>query len=98
MATITEKEWKVEIGNMIKAEFYAELRNNIVSDVYVRLMIDGWIVTWNSRHEHGLIRVYEIGKVTQDWLRLLELIGEKQAQQIEASLKEFLNSNLTFNN
>lgn len=98
MAILTEKEWSVEVGNMIKAEFYAELRNNIVSDVYVRFCIDGFNVTWSSRHEHGLIRVYEIGKVTQDWLRLLELIGEKQAEQIEASLKGFLNSNLTFNN
>lgn len=99
MATLTEKEWTVD-SDMIEASFYAELRDNIVCDVYVTLHIDGFVVTWNQRHKnnHGLICVYEIGKLTQDWIRLLALIGKDNASIIEQSLKDFLNSNLTYKN
>lgn len=96
MAVLTEKEWSVSV-NQIDAEFYAEMSDGVVVDVYVTLKIDGFNVTWSSSHQHGLIRVYEIGKVTNDWVRLLSLVGD-QAPIIEQSLKVFLNENLTYKN
>ena len=97
MARLTEKEWTVESG-LITADFYAELRNGIVSQVYLRLSIDGFYVTWNIRHQHSMICVYEIGKLTQDWVRFLGLVGDDKAAPIEKSLQKFLNDNLTFKN
>jgi hypothetical protein len=97
MATLTEKEWDLEVSNQLKASFYAELRNGIVSDVYCILDVDGFHVTWSPMHKNGMIRVYEIGKLTNDWLRLLNLVGTESAKVIEESLKGFLNSNLTYN-
>jgi hypothetical protein len=94
MAILKEKEWIVKSG-MITANFYAEFRNHYLSEVYCNLQIDGFNVTWSSRHHHGNIRVYEIGKVTQDWIRLLALIRN---ESVEKSLKEFINNNLTFDN
>ena len=64
MAILSEKEWTVKSG-MITANFYAEFRNHYLSDVYVNLQIDGFNVTWSTRHHHGNIRVYEVGKVTE---------------------------------
>lgn len=98
MAILTEKEWEIEGGNQVTATFFAELRNNVVSDVYCILRIDGFNVTWSMLHEHGMIRVYEIGRLTNDWLRLLNLVGPESAKAIEASLKAFLDSNLTYKN
>ena len=97
MATITEKEWDLEVANQLKVSFFAELRNGIVCDVYCILEIDGFHVTWSPMHKNGMVRVSEIGKLTNDWLRLLNLVGPESASIIEASLKEFLNSNLTYN-
>ena len=97
MATITEKEWNLEVANQLKVSFFAELRNGIVHNVYCILDIDGFHVTWSTLHHFGMIRVYEIGKLTNDWLRLLNLVGTESASIIEASLKGFLNSNLTYN-
>lgn len=97
MAKLTEKEWSVEVSEQLKINFFAELRNGIVSDVYATVKLDGFNVTWNPFQAHGLIRVYEIGKLTNDWIRLLSLVGN-QRFKAEASLKEFLNSNLTYPN
>ena len=98
MATLTEEEWEIEAGNQVTASFFAELRNNVVNDVYCILDLDGFHVTWSPIHRNGMIRVYEIGRLTSDWLRLLNLVGPESAKAIEASLKEFLNSNLTYTN
>lgn len=96
MATLTDQEWDVEVSEQLKVTFFAELRNGIVSDVYAILDIDGFHVTWSPLHTIGMIRVYEIGKLTNDWVRLLALVNG--ADVIEVSLKEFLNSNLTYPN
>ena len=96
MATLTEKEWDVEVSEQLTVTFFAELRNGIVDDVYATINLDGFHVTWNRMQEHGMIRVYEIGKLTNDWIRLLALVGN-QRFKAEASLKEFLNTNLTYN-
>lgn len=97
MATLTEKEWDLEVADQLRVVFYAELRNGIVSDVYAIIDLDGFHVTWSPLHTNGMIRVYEIGKLTNDWLRLLNLVGPESANVIEASLKGFLASNLTYN-
>lgn len=97
MATLTEKEWQVEAG-LMTFDFFAELRNGIVNDVYVTISLDGFHVTWSPLQAHGMIRVYEIGKLTNDWLRLGVLVGDDTFEAVEASLKAFLNNNLTFNN
>lgn len=97
MATLTQKEWTVEVSDQLTIDFFAELRNGIVDDVYATINLDGFHVTWNPMHQHGLIRVYEIGKLTNDWIRLLALVGN-QRFKAEASLKEFLNTNLTYKN
>lgn len=96
MATLTEKEWEIEVSDQLKVTFFAELRNGIVADVYAIVDIDGFHVTWSPMHTAGMIRVYEVGKLTNDWIRLLALVGN-QRFKMEASLKEFLNANLTFN-
>jgi len=97
MATLTEKEFTVEINNQLTIEFYAELRNSVVIDIYATINLDGFHVTWNSLHKNGMIRVYEIGKLTNDWIRVQSLLGNN-FEQVESSLKQFLNENLTFNN
>lgn len=97
MATLTEKEWTVIVNDQLTIEFYAELRNGIVSDVYATIDLDGFHVTWSPLQSNGMIRVYEIGKLTNDWVRLLNLTGSQSAI-VEASLKEFLNVNLTYPN
>lgn len=95
MATLTEKEWDVEVSDQLKITFFAELRNGVVSEVYAIVDIDGFHVTWSPFHTAGMIRVYEIGKLTNDWIRLLSLVAGPDV--IEASMKDFLNSNLTYN-
>jgi len=97
MATLTEKEWNVEINEALTVDFYTELRNGIVNDIYAIVTLDGFHVTWSPLQAHGMIRVYEIGKLTNDWLRLQTLLGSN-FESVEASLKSFLNENLTFNN
>lgn len=97
MGKLTEKEWTVIVNDQLTIEFYAELINGIVCDVYATIDLDGFHVTWSPLHRHGLIRVYEIGKMTNDWIRLLSLTGT-QSEIVEASLKEFLNLNLTYKN
>lgn len=96
MATLTEKEWQVESG-LIQFDFFAELRNGIVTEVFVTVSLDGFHVTWSPLHKAGMIRVYEVSKLTNDWLRLGVLVGSS-FEAVEASLKSFLNENLTFNN
>lgn len=98
MAILTEQEWTVFVSDQLEASFFAELRNNVVSDVYCIISLDGFHVTWSPLHGHGMIRVYEIGKLTNDWLRLLNLVGPESAKAIEASLKAFLDTNLTYKN
>ena len=96
MATLTEKEFEVEVNRQLTVKFYAELRNGIVSDINALVDLDGFHVTWSPMHHHGLIRIYEIGKLTNDWIRLLSLVGD-QAPVLETAVKEFLNGNLTYN-
>lgn len=96
MATLTEKEWEIEVSDQLKITFFAEMRNGVVSYVYAIVDIDGFHVTWSPMHTAGMIRVYEVGKLTNDWIRLLALVSGSDV--IEASLKEFLNSNLTYPN
>ena len=96
MATLTEKEWTVESG-LMTFDFFAELRNGIVTEVFVTVSLDGFHVTWSPLHKAGMIRVYEVSKLTNDWLRLGVLVGSSFGD-VEASLKVFLNENLTFNN
>jgi hypothetical protein len=96
MATLTEKEWQVESG-LMQFDFFAELRNGVVTEVFVTVSLDGFHVTWSPLHKAGMIRVYEVSKLTNDWLRLGILVGSSFGD-IEASLKSFLNDNLTFNN
>lgn len=98
MATLTEKDWEVQVNEQLLISFYAELRNGIVNDVFVTINLDGFHVTWATAHQHSLIRVYEIGKLTNDWLRVGNLLGKDQFKAVEDSLKSFLNENLTFNN
>lgn len=96
MATLTEREWHIESGFMT-FDFFAEMRNNVVTEVFVTVYLDGFHVTWSPFHKAGMIRVYEIGKLTNDWLRLGILVGNS-FEPVEDSLKDFLNENLTFNN
>lgn len=97
MATLTEKEWTVQVNEKLKVNFFAELRNSIVTEIYAIVELDGFHVTWSPLHKHGMIRIYEISKLTYDWIRLLSLVGN-QRFKMEASIKEFLNTNLTYNN
>lgn len=97
MARLTEKEWEVESG-LVRAEFYAELRNDIVSEVWVILNLDGTNVTWSLAHMHGMIPVFCLYRLTDDWARLLTLVGPELAEKLESSMKSFLNSNLTHSN
>jgi hypothetical protein len=96
MATLTEKEWQIESG-LMAFDFFAELRNGVVTEVFVTVSLDGFHVTWSPFHKAGMIRVYEVSKLTNDWLRLGVLVGNSFGP-VEASLKAFLNDNLTFNN
>ena len=96
MAILTEKEWTVESG-LMQFDFFAELRNGVVTEVYVTVSLDGSNVTWSPLHKAGMIRVYEVSNLTNDWLRLSVLVGNSFGP-VEASLKSYLNQNLTFNN
>lgn len=97
MGFITEKEWTIDVSRNLKVDFFAKLDNNVVAEIFVKIDLDGFYVTWNPLHNHSMIPVYFLGKLENNWIMLLDLLGD-QSKVVEESLKEFLNNNLTYKN
>ena len=67
MATLTERETKLEVGQ-ITAQLFAEYENGKCRDIYATIDCDGWVVTWDQvRHHQGQIILWQDGKFTSDW-------------------------------
>jgi len=95
MATLTEKEFEVSLNALLKASVFAILRNGLVDEIYVILDLDGFHVTWSPLHKSGMIRVYENGGFTGEYLRMHTLICGDFAPLNEA-IKKFLAENKTY--
>ena len=95
MATLTEKEFEVSLNGLLKASVFATLRDGVVDEMYVIFDLDGFHITWSPLQSNGLIRIYEIGKFTNDYRRMESLIcGDFET--LDQAINKFLSENKTY--